>query len=56
MPMRNRLNKPYMEVEGNRTTRKTSIEALTGFKETVIYGGGGQNRNWMKKAHAGLFK
>ena len=24
--MGNRLNKPYMEVEGNQTTRKTSID------------------------------
>ena len=27
--MGNRLNKPYMEVEGNQTTGRTSIDAQT---------------------------
>ena len=35
--MGNRLDKPYMEVEGNQTTRKTSIDAQTVLKKTAIF-------------------
>ena len=34
--MGNRLNKPYMEVEGNQTTGKTSIAGWTVLKKTAI--------------------
>ena len=47
--MGNPLNKPYMEVEGNQTTGKTSIAGWTVLKKTAIFeegggrGMGGQN-------------
>ena len=43
--MGNRLNKPYMEVEGNQTTRKTSIDGQTVLKYTVIFLGRGWKRD-----------
>ena len=58
-PIQNGLNKPYIEVESNRTTRNTSIDAQTVLKKTVIFFGGGEGKrdgegqNWnpMKNAH-----
>ena len=46
--MQNALNKPYMEVEGNQTTGKTSIDGWTVLKKSPIFrrgevGEGGQN-------------
>ena len=53
--MQNGLNKPYMELEGNRTARNASIDAHTVLKENVFFFGGGgeegcggQNGNPMK--------
>ena len=39
--MGNRLDKPYMEVEGNQTTGKTSIAGWTVLKKTAIFVRGG---------------
>ena len=46
--MGNHLNKPYMEVEGNQTTGKTSIDGWTVLKITAIFeeGGRSQSDNW----------
>ena len=45
-PMGNSLNKPYMELGGNQTTRKVSIDAQTVLKKTAIFlGGGGWKRD-----------
>ena len=35
-PIQSRLNKPYMEVKGNQTTRNISINAQTVLKNTVV--------------------
>ena len=43
--MGNRLNKPYMEVEGNQTTGKTSIAGWPVLKKTVIFEEGGWKRD-----------
>ena len=43
--MENGLNKPYIEVEGNQTTGKTSIDVQTVLKQTVIFGGRGWKRD-----------
>ena len=43
--MGNRLNKPYMDVEGNQTTGKTSIDGWNFLKKTAIFEeGGGRGR------------
>ena len=45
--MGNSLNKPYMELGGNQTTRKVSIDAQTVLKKTAIFlGGGGVEEGW----------
>ena len=63
IPIGNRSNKPYMEVEGNQTTRKTSIDADC-FEVNVFFffgggleeGWGAQNWNPMKNAHGESFR
>ena len=42
--MGNRLNKPYMEVEGNQRTRNTSKPAQTVLKKNAIFLGVGAER------------
>ena len=42
--MGNRLNKPYMEVEGNQTTGNTSIDGWTVLKKTAIFEEGGGSK------------
>ena len=37
--MQSALNKPFIEVESNQTTRNTSIDAQTVLKKTVIFWG-----------------
>ena len=62
--MQNGLNKPYMELEGNRTARNASIDAQTVMKKNVFFwwgggleeGCGGQNGYPMKNAHCESFK
>ena len=46
--MYNRSNKPYMELESNRTTLKTSKPAQRVVK-TIFFGGrgGGGRQNWI---------
>ena len=43
--MENRLNKPYMEVEGIRTSRNTSKIVQTVLKKTAIFEEGGWKRD-----------
>ena len=43
--MGNRLNEPYMEVEGNQRTGKTSIAGWTVLKKTAIFEEGGWRRD-----------
>ena len=59
--MQNRLNKPYMEVEGNGTTKNSSKLAQTVLRKTIFFGGrgvegGSQNWNLVKNTHAESFK
>ena len=47
--MGNRLNEPYMEVEGNQRTGKTSIAGWTVLtKNAIFFGGGGWKRGGSK--------
>ena len=60
-PIQNGLNKPYIEVESNRTTRNTSIDAQTVLKKTVIFfWGGGREEGWrgskLKSGEKHLFR
>ena len=47
--MGNRLNKPYMEVEGNQTTGNTSIDGWTVLKKTAIFEKEGWKRDGESK-------
>ena len=39
--MESALNKPFIEVESNQTTRNTSLDAQTILKKTIIFIWGG---------------